>query len=150
MAEAPTSKSQARALRLSGLPAVDTYAAARAALEAAGLPGDGVPGGHDWRSAGKLADEALVVLLKPDPMVAARTATAPAAARPQTWGDQIRASKARERQNRALRAAGYRWERRGVPNQSPLALDDWDPAWVLVGPDGAPVALAAALAAIGA
>jgi len=59
-----TSKSQKRAMNLLNITASgDDYADAKAALEAAGLPGDGLPNGHNWRSAGKLSDDELVKLL---------------------------------------------------------------------------------------
>ena len=68
--------------------------------------------------------------------------------RRRTWGDRIRQAKQRKRQNAALRAAGYRWSKELVPNQSPL-MDDWGEEWVPRDPQGNPVSLAAALAAIG-
>lgn len=60
----PASKSQKRALALFGLTiAKDSYIRASEALGAAGLEKDGVPVGHDWKSAKQLSDADLKSLL---------------------------------------------------------------------------------------
>jgi len=57
MSKTPISKTQIRALASLGIPAVDGYKEAGALLEAATAPFDGIPAGHNWRSAGKLNDQ---------------------------------------------------------------------------------------------
>ena len=59
----PVSKSQARAMKLAGLPAADSYAAAAATLKAAGFEADGIPMGHTWRTAAKLDDSELLAAM---------------------------------------------------------------------------------------
>jgi hypothetical protein len=63
------SKSQIRAANLLGVdvdPINDEYPELAARLEAADIAGDGIPAGHTWRSAAKLADAELVKLLRED------------------------------------------------------------------------------------
>ena len=59
MSKTPISKTQIRALAILGLStvAVDGYKEAGAILEIANAPFDGIPAGHNWRSAAKLTDE---------------------------------------------------------------------------------------------
>ena len=52
----PISKSQTRAMKLAGLATVDSYEVAATALETAGYRKDGIPQGHNWRTAAKLTD----------------------------------------------------------------------------------------------
>ncbi|TAN00952.1 MAG: hypothetical protein EPN45_13550 [Rhizobiaceae bacterium] len=60
----PMSKSQKRALSLLlSSSEKNSYESAATALEDAGYRPTGLPAGHDWRSAAKLADEVLVDLL---------------------------------------------------------------------------------------
>jgi len=63
MADTPISKSQARALVVLGLSSASDYNSAASALENAGFPSDGVPAGHNWRTAKKLNDDELLQLL---------------------------------------------------------------------------------------
>ena len=67
MSTTPISKSQARAMRLLGLTAVDSYDAAATVLESAraypGYERDGVPVGYTWRTAAKLTDAQLLQAL---------------------------------------------------------------------------------------
>lgn len=56
----PISKSQTRAMKLAGLGTVDSYEAAKSALETAGYRKDGIPQGHNWRTAAKLSDAELM------------------------------------------------------------------------------------------
>lgn len=72
MAETPISSSQRRAAGLAGLETNGTYAHAASVLSAAGLPSDGCPSGHDWRSAKKLSDAELTALLVPSRDVVAQ------------------------------------------------------------------------------
>jgi hypothetical protein len=58
--ETPISKSQTRAIKLVGLGAVDGYQAAATALETAGYRKDGIPQGHNWRTAASLTDADLI------------------------------------------------------------------------------------------
>ena len=57
MSKTPISKTQIRALAILGLPTMDGYKEAGALLETANAPFDGIPAGHNWRSAAKLTDE---------------------------------------------------------------------------------------------
>ena len=56
----PISKSQTRAMKLAGLGTVDSYEVAATALETAGYRKDGIPQGHNWRTAAKLTDSELM------------------------------------------------------------------------------------------
>ena len=56
----PISKSQTRAMKLAGLGTVDSYEVAATALEIAGYRKDGIPQGHNWRTAAKLTDSELM------------------------------------------------------------------------------------------
>jgi hypothetical protein len=56
----PISKSQTRAMKLAGISTVDSYEAAATALETAGYRKDGIPQGHNWRTAAKLTDGELI------------------------------------------------------------------------------------------
>ena len=56
----PISKSQTRAMKLAGLGTVDDYQVAATALETAGYRKDGIPQGHNWRTAAKLTDADLI------------------------------------------------------------------------------------------
>ena len=58
--QTPISKSQTRAMRLLGLPAVDGYDAAATSLEAVGCYRDGMPAGQTWRTAAKLSEADLL------------------------------------------------------------------------------------------
>ena len=58
--ETPISKSQTRAMKLAGLATVDSYEVAATALETAGYRKDGIPQGHNWRTAAKLTDADLI------------------------------------------------------------------------------------------
>ena len=105
MAEPLVSATQKRVCGLYGLKHNGTYEHAAAVLEAAGLPKSGCPDGHDWRSVKNLADDELKDLLG--------VATDPGEVevkqyRRRTWGDEIRAAKARRRRNEELKAKGYR------------------------------------------
>ena len=57
--DTPVSKSQKRALDLLSLPATDSYQAAARSLETIARP-DGIPQGHNWRTAAKLSDAELI------------------------------------------------------------------------------------------
>lgn len=57
--DTPVSKSQARALRILGLAATDSYKVAATSLENAGYRPDGIPQGHTYRTAAKLSDADL-------------------------------------------------------------------------------------------
>ena len=59
-AKTPISKSQTRALKLAGLAMVDGYGVAANSLETAGYRTDGIPQGHNWRTAAKLTDADLI------------------------------------------------------------------------------------------
>ena len=59
MADFPISKSQSRLLSLLNLTAND-YTDAAQQLQARGFEADGIPAGHDWRSAKKLSDAELL------------------------------------------------------------------------------------------
>ena len=56
----PISKSQMRAMKLAMLGTVDDYQVAATALETAGYRKDGIPQGHNWRTAAKLTDADLI------------------------------------------------------------------------------------------
>ena len=58
--ETPISKSQTRAMKLAGLAMVDGYGVAANSLETAGYRADGIPQGHNWRTAAKLTDADLI------------------------------------------------------------------------------------------
>jgi hypothetical protein len=58
--EMPISKSQTRAMKLAGLVTVGSYQVAATALETAGYRKDGIPQGHNWRTAAKLNDADLI------------------------------------------------------------------------------------------
>ena len=75
MAFTPISKSQQRLTQLLSIQTDGTYDMAARALDAAGLPKDGIPSGHTWRTAGKLSDAELLALL-PTLQAAAPVATA--------------------------------------------------------------------------
>ena len=62
--ETPISKSQLRAARIAGIAVGDSYEAAKAALEAAGLRGDAIPAGGTWRTAAKLSDAELIAAIR--------------------------------------------------------------------------------------
>ena len=62
----PISKSQTRAMKLAGLSTVDDYQVAATALENAGYRKDGIPQGHNWRTAAKLSDVDLIAGIKID------------------------------------------------------------------------------------
>jgi hypothetical protein len=62
--DTPISKSQKRAMSLLNLAAVDDYASAAAALEAAGCSRDGIPAGQTWRTAANLSDAVLLAGLQ--------------------------------------------------------------------------------------
>ena len=66
MAETPISATQQRVVSLLALETDGTYAHAAQVLAAAGLPSDGVPSGHTWRTVKKLSDAELTALLVPD------------------------------------------------------------------------------------
>lgn len=72
MAATPTSKSQTRTMAMFALECDGTYEHATRVLENAGLPGDGVPRGHTWRSMKKLSDAELLAAL-PSPTRSERT-----------------------------------------------------------------------------
>lgn len=63
MATTPTSKSQTRTMALFGLECDGSYDMAARVLENAGLPSDGVPAAHTWRTMGKLSDVELLAAL---------------------------------------------------------------------------------------
>lgn len=142
MAEPKASATQERVSKLYGLKHNGTYAHAAAVLEAAGLPKNGCPEGHDWRSVKKLADDELKNLLGP--------ASDPGEVevkqyRRRTWGDEIRAAKARRRRNEELKAKGYRWVKVPIgPSVQELLLtggfdsheEPGGERWALIGPDG--------------
>lgn len=66
MAGFDTSASQRRAMTVLGIAfdVNDSHETASRKLEAVNVPGDGIPFGHDWRSAKKLSDPDLVAELK--------------------------------------------------------------------------------------
>ena len=64
MSKTPISKSQKRAMGLLALASVDGYKEAGEALEAVDCYYDGIPAGHNWRSAAKLSDANLLVGIK--------------------------------------------------------------------------------------
>jgi len=142
MAELKASATQERVCGLYGLKHNGTYAHAAAVLEAAGLPKDGCPAGHTWRSVKKLSDDELKNLLGP--------ASDPGEVevkqyRRRTWGDEIREAKARRRRNEELKAKGYRWVKVPIgPSVQELLLtggfDSYEEPggerWALIGPDG--------------
>lgn len=105
----PISATQRRVCALYGIQHDDSYDMARRALEAAGLPGDGCPAGHTWRSVKKLADDELRALLPAPTTTAAPVATAreAQAARSAAWQQ-------RERELRAARAARLEAIQRGT------------------------------------
>jgi hypothetical protein len=72
MAETPISATQSRVVALLGLETDGSYAHASHVLAAAGLPSDGVPSGHTWRTVKKLSDDAFRALLTPDAEQASR------------------------------------------------------------------------------
>ncbi len=136
MATTPASATQKRVCTLYGLEHNGSYEHAAATLEAAGLPKDGCPAGHNWRSVKQLTDDELRDLLG--------TASDPGTVeikkfRRRTLGDQIREAKARERRNKELKEKGYRWvrvpEEVDIPGIHPLD-DEWPTRWALIGPDG--------------
>ena len=47
-------------MKLAGLATVDSYGVAAIALETAGFRKDGIPMGHNWRTAAKLTDSELL------------------------------------------------------------------------------------------
>lgn len=47
-------------MKLAGIGTVDGYQAAATALETAGYRKDGMPQGHNWRTASKLSDADLI------------------------------------------------------------------------------------------
>lgn len=63
--DTPISKSQKRALELLGLPSANSYQAAARSLETIARP-DGIPQGHNWRTAAKLSDAELIAGIKID------------------------------------------------------------------------------------
>lgn len=136
VATTPVSATQKRVCTLYGLEHNGSYEHAAATLEAAGLPKDGCPAGHNWRSVKQLTDDELRDLLG--------TASDPGTVevkkyRRRTWGDEMRAGRARERRNKELKAKGYRWvrvpEEVDIPGIHPLD-DEWPTRWALIGPDG--------------
>ena len=50
-------------MKLAGLATVDNYQAAATALETAGYRKDGIPQGHNWRTAAKLSDSDLMAAI---------------------------------------------------------------------------------------
>jgi hypothetical protein len=62
----PISKSQTRAMKLAGLATVESYEASATALETAGYRKDGIPQGHNWRTAAKLTDADLIAGIRID------------------------------------------------------------------------------------
>lgn len=145
MPNQPISRSQRRACTLLNIAHDQTYHGAATTLSAAGLPADGLPDGHTWRSAAQLSDDALRALLVP-----AHPAMRPSCAQDTT----PRISWAREAKDRALLSRrGYRWRR--VTEEDADAFAGWpDRAdtgrWTLIDPNGHEVTLTEALAAVGA
>jgi hypothetical protein len=80
MAETPISATQKRVAELLSLDTDGTYVHASHVLAAAGLPSDGVPSGHTWRSVKKLSDAEFRTLLTPDAEIAVRVGTYESAA----------------------------------------------------------------------
>lgn len=136
MATIPASMTQKRVCTLYGLEHDGSYEHAAATLEAAGLPKDGCPTGHSWRSVKQLSDDELKNLLG--------TASDPGKVevkkyRPPTRGDLMRAGRARKHRNKELKKKGYRWVRVPMDIDTPgiHPLDDELPdRWALIGPDG--------------
>ena len=58
--ETPSSKSQNRAIKILGLTVTDSYQVAAETLGNAGYRKDGIPQGHNWRTAAKLSDADLI------------------------------------------------------------------------------------------
>ncbi len=75
MSELPASKSQTRLLHLLSLTSDGTYNMSGRLLEAAGMPKDGLPSRHSWRTAGKLSDADLLAALPSAQAVTASVAT---------------------------------------------------------------------------
>jgi hypothetical protein len=93
MAITPISATQQRVTALYELSHDDSYDMAARVLEAAGLPRDGVPAGHTWRTVKKLSDDELRAALPTPVAVAAPVATAVEA-------QAERSAESRERQQR--------------------------------------------------
>jgi len=112
VADTPISKTQERVTGLLGIETDGTYSHAARLLQAAGLPGDGVPDGHTWRTVKKLSDADLLALLRPDPeraLMAGSDTRPTAETRPprQSWYQR---AKEFRRQVEANKAAGLVWD----------------------------------------
>lgn len=142
MAELKASATQERICEIYKFQHNGSYAHAAAVLEAAGLPKDGCPDGHDWRSVKKLTDDELKDLLgaagDPGDVEIKQY-------RRRTLGDEIREAKARRRLNEELKAKGFRWVKvPGGPSAHEMFISGGfdsleEPAgerWALIGPDG--------------
>lgn len=149
MAEVKISATQKRILGLYSLQDVETYAHAVEVLEAAGLPGDGMPEGCNWRQVKKMSDDELRAAL-PAPVAVTEVVEAPVYER-ETWGDRMRRERDRRRQNAELKAAGYRWEKVQWNAEFDACEEpqDSDFEWRLFGPDGKVTSVAQALKEIG-
>jgi len=137
-----------------------SYDMAARLLEAMGLPKNGVPAGQTPGSVKKMTDAELLELLPTaDTSVEVLTTQELKAQERAHWA-RVRAEaearreadrKARRKQNDALAAAGYRWQkwseedREGFDPEAHLKND----AWVLVDSQGRPVDLDEALKAAG-
>lgn len=160
MAIMQASKLQTRVLGLLNKEFDGTYDMAARLLEEMGLPKNGAPEGYTARQANKLSDDELLALLpEADTSVEVLTQAELKAQERAHWA-RVRAEaearreadrKARRKQNDALAAAGYRWQkwseedREGFDPEAHLKND----AWVLVDSQGRPVDLDEALKAAG-
>ena len=124
MAETPSSKSQNRTMRLYSLTSDGTYMHAASVLQASGLPADGLPAGHTWRSAGKLSDAELRGLLgEPQSTDAVVKTTAEVRS-------EIRADIRQRRHEFNERTLGY-----SNPREDEEYLDNLQPQTVRVNPN---------------
>lgn len=163
MAKITASKMQVRVLELLGKEHDGSYDMAARLLEEMGLPKNGVPADHTPASAKKLTDEELTALLpKADTDVEVETEAERKAREKREAYERKQEAHARnmerderlmerQKQNDALRAAGYRWVKYTEEDREAFDPEYYmkNDAWVLVDANGKPVNLEEALKAAG-
>lgn len=158
MAIMKASKLQLRVLSLANQECDGTYDHASKILTAMGLPANGAPKGYTARQAGKLSDQELLSLLPEfkDPTEELRKQEVEEQRekelRRQFLEEKEKMFKERERVNKALKKAGYRWVKIDENYESEIeALAPYieNNDWCLFTPDNKPIKLSTAKAQLG-